>query len=143
MHDIPPKIRRHRPMEKQNNNAVQIRKENDDWTPVEDKETGLIYWWNEKTDETTAVGAPKPGTEVKVFSQEQNNDQQQPTVGSGFGQILLYGFGITLAFVFIGRVIGMEAAHAPIEFQSHNIDDIQLLKEELTCSLTEEKNDLR
>jgi hypothetical protein len=27
---------------------------------VRDEQTGQIYWWNCDTDETTAVGAPKP-----------------------------------------------------------------------------------
>lgn len=30
------------------------------WQPVKDKATGLTYYWNTQTDETTALGAPKP-----------------------------------------------------------------------------------
>lgn len=32
----------------------------DPWTAVKDEQSGLIYYWNEKTDETTALGEPKP-----------------------------------------------------------------------------------
>jgi hypothetical protein len=33
------------------------------WTEVTDEATGLVYYWNERTDETTAVGEPKPTAE--------------------------------------------------------------------------------
>eukprot|EP00435_Cladocopium_sp_Y103_P029815 s77_g7.t1 len=33
----------------------------DDWQEVPDTASGKSYWWNKKTNETTAVGAPKPG----------------------------------------------------------------------------------
>eukprot|EP00466_Bigelowiella_natans_P009407 jgi/Bigna1/84467/fgenesh1_pg.140_\ len=32
------------------------------WTEVKDENSGLTYWWNEETDETTEVGAAKPMT---------------------------------------------------------------------------------
>jgi hypothetical protein len=35
----------------------------DEWTEVKDEASGLIYYWNERTDETTALGEPKPGPE--------------------------------------------------------------------------------
>lgn len=34
-----------------------------EWTEVKDEATGLVYYWNERTDETTALGEPKPGPE--------------------------------------------------------------------------------
>lgn len=33
----------------------------DDWQEVPDTASGKSCWWNKKTNETTAVGAPKPG----------------------------------------------------------------------------------
>mmetsp|Transcript_18734 Transcript_18734/g.43612 ORF Transcript_18734/g.43612 Transcript_18734/m.43612 type:complete len:181 (+) Transcript_18734:74-616(+) len=32
----------------------------DPWTAVKDEQSGLVYYWNQKTDETTALGEPKP-----------------------------------------------------------------------------------
>jgi hypothetical protein len=42
----------------------------DQWTAVQDK-TGGIYYWNPKTNETTAVGAPKPGTSSWIPVQDK------------------------------------------------------------------------
>eukprot|EP00971_Amphidinium_carterae_P085471 1690913-Amphidinium_carterae.1 len=33
----------------------------DEWEEVSDKATSQRYWWNKRTNETTALGAPKPG----------------------------------------------------------------------------------
>ncbi|CAE8659497.1 unnamed protein product [Polarella glacialis] len=33
----------------------------DQWSEVSDPSTGQSYWWNQQTNETTAVGAAKPG----------------------------------------------------------------------------------
>lgn len=33
----------------------------DDWQEVPDNASGKSYWWNKKTNETTPLGAPKPG----------------------------------------------------------------------------------
>jgi hypothetical protein len=30
------------------------------WKPVKDKKSGMVYYWNQETSETTAVGARKP-----------------------------------------------------------------------------------
>ena len=38
----------------------------DPWEEVRDAHTGQIYWWNPNTDETTAVGAPKPTSPVGI-----------------------------------------------------------------------------
>lgn len=35
----------------------------EDWTEVKDA-SGQVYWWNQRTNETTAVGAPKPGPDA-------------------------------------------------------------------------------
>jgi hypothetical protein len=32
----------------------------DTWEEVKDKASGQSYWWNLTTNETTALGAPKP-----------------------------------------------------------------------------------
>lgn len=33
----------------------------EDWTEVKDEKGGQTYWWNKRTNETTPLGAPKPG----------------------------------------------------------------------------------
>jgi hypothetical protein len=39
----------------------------DPWVAVKDPEgSGRIYWWNKRTDETTPLDAPKPGSEISV-----------------------------------------------------------------------------
>lgn len=35
----------------------------DEWTEVKDPSSGLVYYWNQQTNETTALGEPKPGPE--------------------------------------------------------------------------------
>ena len=45
----------------------------DEWTPVVDKASGLSYWWNKKTGETTKVGAPKPISAMKISLPREKN----------------------------------------------------------------------
>jgi len=52
------------------------------WTPVEDEKTGGIYWWNEETDETTEVGAPKPTT--YTLSQDPWEEVKDPHTGQSY-----------------------------------------------------------
>uniref|UniRef100_A0A7S3Y843 WW domain-containing protein n=1 Tax=Lotharella globosa TaxID=91324 RepID=A0A7S3Y843_9EUKA len=52
------------------------------WTPVEDEKTGGIYWWNEETDETTEVGAPKPST--YNLSQDPWEEVKDPHTGQSY-----------------------------------------------------------
>ena len=89
----------------------------DEWTEVIVKQTGEVYYWNERTDETTAIGEPKPGPEGRLVSQvEQQPMQRVPigqSVGMGLGQMVLMGFGMTLGFILVGSVFGsMEGAEA-------------------------------
>jgi hypothetical protein len=37
-----------------------VVKDEDPWQPVTDASSGQTYWWNTQTNETTALGAPKP-----------------------------------------------------------------------------------
>ena len=43
----------------------------DEWTEVKDEASGQIYYWNQRTNETTALGEPKPGPEGRVIPQQQ------------------------------------------------------------------------
>ena len=53
----------------------------DQWTAVQDKETGGVYYWNRSTNETTAVGAPKPGTRDTASRQAWIPVQDKATGG--------------------------------------------------------------
>jgi hypothetical protein len=67
----------------------------DPWTEVKDEASGLTYWWNQQTDETTHVGAPKP-TLVTNNSQTPANvpppQQQQGSMVSDLGGMVAQGF---------------------------------------------------
>ena len=43
----------------------------DAWVEVKDDQTGKIYWWNQVSNETTALDAPKPTGPVANIPQGQ------------------------------------------------------------------------
>ena len=72
------------------------------------------YWWNQVTNETTALGAAKPETAYLAQSPEHQQQQQpmqyqQPQSG-GFGQAIKEGFafgaGAGIARGVIGSMFG-------------------------------------
>uniref|UniRef100_A0A7S4DE14 WW domain-containing protein n=1 Tax=Lotharella globosa TaxID=91324 RepID=A0A7S4DE14_9EUKA len=65
------------------------------WTPVEDEKTGGIYWWNEETDETTEVGAPKPST--YNLSQDPWEEVKDPHTG----QVLRCSHSLVITVTFM------------------------------------------
>ena len=72
------------------------------WTRVRDKETGLTYWWNEETDQTTPVGVPRPTGDV------YQEPGQTVSFGSTMVQYVGAGLGVSLAFMgvgFMGRAV--------------------------------------
>ncbi|KAK3284009.1 hypothetical protein CYMTET_8319 [Cymbomonas tetramitiformis] len=77
--------------------------ETDEWTPVSDKATGLVYYWNQKTNETTALGEPKPGAEgrVSVVQEAQGSPSLGSTIVSGLG----FGVGIGAGQAIVGGAI--------------------------------------
>eukprot|EP00927_Polykrikos_kofoidii_P076553 TRINITY_DN73623_c0_g1_i1.p1 TRINITY_DN73623_c0_g1~~TRINITY_DN73623_c0_g1_i1.p1 ORF type:complete len:229 (+),score=53.80 TRINITY_DN73623_c0_g1_i1:78-764(+) len=52
--------------------APQNTADNDAWTEVKDPGSGQSYWWNETTNETTAIGMPKPGPNPWVEARDAN-----------------------------------------------------------------------
>ena len=95
----------------------------DPWEEVRDEATGQTYWWNVRTNETTALGAEKPrllGTSVgngnapPPVGQPQRSDAlARPGGGSmlgGFGSMvaegMAFGTGSALAHRAIGSLFG-------------------------------------
>lgn len=66
----------------------------DPWMEVRDEATGQTYWWNPDTDETTALGEPKPGSSVapSPSSAPPPTQQQQGGMMSGLGGVMAEGF---------------------------------------------------
>ena len=66
----------------------------DPWIEVKDDATGGVYYWNTKTDETTAVGEPKP-TEVAKGG-----------MMSGLGGVVAEGFAFGVGASVARSVVG-------------------------------------
>jgi hypothetical protein len=69
----------------------------DPWTEVKDESSGMTYWWNQKTDETTHLGAPKPTLAANNNSQSAAQvpppqQQQEGGMMSGLGGMVAQGF---------------------------------------------------
>lgn len=63
------------------------------------------YWWNEVTDETTAVGDPKPETAYLAQQNDSSIGAVAPQQG-GFGQTLKEGFAFGVGAGIARSVIG-------------------------------------
>mmetsp|Transcript_16353 Transcript_16353/g.31773 ORF Transcript_16353/g.31773 Transcript_16353/m.31773 type:complete len:170 (-) Transcript_16353:312-821(-) len=84
--------------------------EKDPWQPVTDKQTGLVYWWNTETNETTALGMPKPGSEGERMLQQQQEQQaaqyQQPSLGRTMAEGAAFGVGAGMGRSLFGSFFG-------------------------------------
>lgn len=89
----------------------------DPWEEVKDETTGQTYWWNVHTNETTALGAPKPmGTTSLAPSQHAGapppvgQPPQQRSVMGAFGSMvaegMAFGTGSAIAHRAIGSIFG-------------------------------------
>lgn len=86
------------------------------WTEVRDDATGGVYYWNEETDETTAVGeTPEQYIEAKKQESQPAHYASAPPPepayeSPSFFQIMQQGFfwgaGISIAFAFVRMFIG-------------------------------------
>ena len=83
-----------------------------DWTRVDGDEG--VYWWNEATDETTTVGAPRPPPgplahseqAQQLFANQQQQQQQQPqSFGGTMMSMAAMGAGMSLAMIVVGSIL--------------------------------------
>ena len=89
-----------------------------EWTQVFDKESGLSYWWDPDSNQTTALGAPKPDSHpigstsspLGSLRPFQRLQQQSPPATQTFsGAMIQYatlGFGMTLGMVLVRVLLG-------------------------------------
>ena len=79
----------------------------DPWVEVLDSKSGQVYFWNQKTDETTALGAPKPTLQNNAVAQQA---PPQESMASGLGAVVAQGFafgvGSSIARSVVGSMMG-------------------------------------
>lgn len=95
----------------------------DPWTEVKDEASGLTYWWNQQTNETTHLGAPKP---TLVSSSTQSPQvpapAPQPQGGSMMSEL---GGMVAQGFAFgVGSSIARSAVNSLFDSGSGGDDDI-------------------
>mmetsp|Transcript_43863 Transcript_43863/g.70497 ORF Transcript_43863/g.70497 Transcript_43863/m.70497 type:complete len:197 (+) Transcript_43863:130-720(+) len=79
----------------------------DPWEEVQDQSSGQSYWWNVQTNETTAVGAPKP--QPGALTEATPPAAPRSMLGS-LGTVVAEGFafgtGSALAHRAVGSLMG-------------------------------------
>lgn len=68
------------------------------WQPVRTS-NGQLYYWNRLTDETTALGEPRPGSEGRQIAV-----RQAPSTGAALLSLVAAGAGIGFVFALFGRM---------------------------------------
>lgn len=89
------------------------------WKPVLDKPSGLYYYWNTVTNETTHVGAENPALAyTQNGSGEVSSVQSQQSGGvmSGLGAVvaqgMAFGVGSSIAHHAVGSIMGGGHSHS-------------------------------
>ena len=93
----------------------------DPWVEVKDGASGQIYYWNSKTNATTALGEPKPSSFDAVPPPSSGTlvpSPQQPSdssITSGLGRVVAEGFafgvGSSIARGVVGSMFGGSGDH--------------------------------
>ena len=85
------------------------------WTEVKDNASGLSYWWNTQTNETTHLGAPKPVGAIAIPPPAPQGALGQPVAQGGgmlsglggvMAQGMAFGTGSAIAHHAVGSLFG-------------------------------------
>ena len=77
----------------------------DPWVAVKDPQSGSTYWWNQQTDEVTAVGEPKPGGELQQQEPAQGGSMMG-RMGGVVAEGFAFGVGSSIARSMVGSFLG-------------------------------------
>ena len=97
------------------------------------KSSGQIYYWNTETDETTALGAPKPNgvTGNAPSGQMEQAPAQGGSMMGGLGRVVAEGFafgvGSSVAHSMVGSMFGgSHGSDAPADTSSGGDDSFDI-----------------
>ncbi|KAL4430880.1 hypothetical protein ABPG75_006136 [Micractinium tetrahymenae] len=95
------------PPAQQQQSTSQLVSQGDEWMEVTHRQTGLTYYWNQRTNETTALGEPRPGPEGRLAAYCRATVQpgQAPSRTAGLGQLVAMGAGVGLVFALLARLL--------------------------------------
>lgn len=78
------------------------------WVEVPDQASGMTYWWNQQTNETTHLGAPKPLGATALAAPPPVEQQQGGGMLSGLGGVMAqgmaFGVGSSIAHHAVGAI---------------------------------------
>ena len=79
------------------------------WVEVKDKNnSGMSYYWNPKTNETTPLGSPDPSVDLSAANRApfgmQHQQPQPQTLGQSMVTYMTLGFGMSMAFAMVGMI---------------------------------------
>mmetsp|Transcript_44269 Transcript_44269/g.73736 ORF Transcript_44269/g.73736 Transcript_44269/m.73736 type:complete len:134 (-) Transcript_44269:201-602(-) len=76
----------------------------EEWKEVKDEASGQFYFWNQRTNETTALGEPRPSAEGRLVPQQQGG--AAPSFGSNLAGMAAAGVGMGVAHAAVGSLFG-------------------------------------